>query len=138
MLSHGLGLISFVPNLAPSHENVHNRGHFIFLLVVSWGLHVLDALTNTSVSGVGTATHFPNANKPPNSLLDIGPKTSFTIQSTPNCTLSIRSAPNSGQSLEFSSILIRLSRKVLLLLFMWFVKWFSFTLLCPRREQFLQ
>ena len=37
MLSHGLGLISFVPSLAPSQEKVNNRGHFIFLLVVSSG-----------------------------------------------------------------------------------------------------
>lgn len=37
MLSHGLGLISFVQNLAPSQEKVNNRGHFIFLLVVSSG-----------------------------------------------------------------------------------------------------
>ena len=78
MLSYGLGLIIFAPNLVPSQEKVNNTGHLSqrnFVGSFTGGLHFLDALTNTSVSGVGTATQFPNAYKPPNSLLEIqGPK----------------------------------------------------------------
>ena len=72
MLSYGLGLIPFVPNLVPSQKKVNNRGHLSqrdFVGSFIWGLHVLDALINTSVSGLETATQIPNANKPPNSLL---------------------------------------------------------------------
>ena len=77
-LSYGLGLIPFVPNLVPSREKVNNRDHLSqrdFVGSFTGGLHVQDALTSTSVSGVETATQFPNANKPPNSQLEMrGPK----------------------------------------------------------------
>ena len=77
-LSYGLGLIPFAPNLVPSREKVNNRDHLSqrdFVGSFTGGLHVQDALTSTSVSGVETATQFPNANKPPNSQLEMrGPK----------------------------------------------------------------
>ena len=61
-LSYGLGLIPFVPNLVPSRGKVNNRDHLSqrdFVGSFTGGLHVQDALTNTSVSGVATATQFP-------------------------------------------------------------------------------
>ena len=78
MLSYGLGLIISAPNLVPSQEKVKNTGHSSqgnFVGSFTGGLHVLDAFTNTNVSGVGKTTQFPNAYKPPHSLLEIqGPK----------------------------------------------------------------
>ena len=77
-LNYGLSFIPFVPNLVPSLEKVNNRDHLSqrdFVGRFTGEFHVQDALTNTSVSSVETATRFPNANKPPNSLLEInGPK----------------------------------------------------------------
>lgn len=73
-LSYGFGLIPFAPNLVPSREKVNSRDHLSqwdFVGSFTMGLGVQDALTNTSVSGVETATQFPNANKPLNSQLEL-------------------------------------------------------------------
>ena len=78
MLSYGLGPHYFLPKFSTQPGKSRKQGSFIpkeFCWKLHRGLHVLDALTNTSVSGVGTTTQFPNAYKPQNSLLEIqGPK----------------------------------------------------------------
>ena len=73
-LSYGLGLLPFAPNLVPSREKVNSSDHLSqrdFVGSFTRGLRVQDALTNASVSGVETATQFPNAYKPPNSQLEL-------------------------------------------------------------------
>ena len=68
----------FRPKLSTQPGKSKKHGHLSqgnFVGSFTGGLHVLDAFTNTSVSGVGKTTQFPNAYKPPHSLLEIlGPK----------------------------------------------------------------
>ena len=84
MLSYGLGLIIFEPNLVPRQDKVNKMGNpylrgFDRNFVgesYSLGVHTI-----TSISGVGTATQFPDVNQAPNSPLGIRGQNQFHLPS---------------------------------------------------------
>ena len=138
MLSHGLGLISFVPSLAPSQEKVNNRGHFIFLLVVSSGDCMSWMLLQTPV--------FLVWKQPPKFQMQTSLQTACSKYRAQNIFYrpehsqphppSVWNTPISGQSKDFSSTLIRLSRKVFYYLLSGFLRGFRLHYYGPYESRF--